>query len=75
MDLPFRAKLVVVMAAVRAAFCWAVAAAAVTAPIWVNLSLRRFLTGAVVFAVVWVAVAGAEGWPATEWLTPWKQAS
>lgn len=57
MDLPFRAKLVVVMAAVRAAFCWAVAAAAATAPVWVDPSVRRFLTGLVVFAVVWVAVA------------------
>ena len=59
MQLPFRARLVVVGAAVRAAFCWAVAAAAVAAPIYTGFSLRRMAVAAVVFAVAWPLVTVA----------------
>lgn len=57
MDLPLRGRLVVVSAAVRAGFCWAVAAAAVTAPIYVGFSGRRLAIAAGVFLVVWVLVS------------------
>lgn len=56
MDLPARAKLVVVGAAVRAAFCWAVAAGAVAAPIYAGFSLRRLIVAGAVFAVAWPLV-------------------
>jgi len=55
-ELPFRAKVIVVMAAVRAGFCWAVAAAAGAAPIYFGLSPRRLALAAVVFFVVWTLV-------------------
>jgi Zn-dependent protease with chaperone function len=55
-DLPWRAKLVVAGAAVRAGFCWAVAAAAVAAPIYAGLSLRRLAVAGMVFLVVWLLV-------------------
>ena len=53
MDLPHRAKVVVVMAAVRAGFCWAVAAAALSAPIYLGFSLHRLVIAAVAFVVAW----------------------
>lgn len=56
MHLPARAKLVVVSAAVRAGFCWAVAAAAVSSPIYLDFSLRRLGVAGVVFAVAWPLV-------------------
>jgi Zn-dependent protease with chaperone function len=46
------------MAAVRAAFAWAVAGAALAMPLWAGLSVDRLLRSAVVFAAVWVVVAG-----------------
>jgi Zn-dependent protease with chaperone function len=52
-DPPARAKLVVAGAAVRAGFCWAVAAAALASPIYFGFSLRRFVVAGVVFLVVW----------------------
>jgi Zn-dependent protease with chaperone function len=55
-DLPLRGRLVVVSAAVRAGFCWAVAAAAVSAPIYTGVSVRRLVMAAVVFVVTWVVV-------------------
>jgi Zn-dependent protease with chaperone function len=55
-ELPARAKLVVAGAAVRAGFCWAVAAAAVAAPIYTGLSLRRMVIAGVVFLVAWPLV-------------------
>jgi Zn-dependent protease with chaperone function len=55
-DLPVRGRLVVVSAAIRAGFCWAVAAAAVSAPIYTGVSVRRLLVAAVVFAVTWAVV-------------------
>jgi len=58
-ELPFRARLVVVGAAVRAAFCWAVAAAALAAPIYTGFSLRRLIVAAIVFAAVWALVTAA----------------
>ncbi len=57
MDLPLRARLVVVSAAVRAAFCWAVLAAALAAPIYIGFSARRLAVSAIVFVVVWALVA------------------
>lgn len=59
MDLPARAKLVVVSAAVRAGFCWAVAAAALSSPIYLGFSLRRLVVAGAVFAVVWPLVTVA----------------
>lgn len=56
MELPARAKLVVAGAAVRAGFCWAVAAAALAAPIYTGFSLRRMAIAGVVFLVVWPLV-------------------
>src|SRR5690349_4129813 len=56
MELPVRARLVVVSAAVRAAFCWAVLAAALTAPIYVGFSVHRVVLAAVVFLVVWLLI-------------------
>ena len=56
MDLPARAKLVVLGAAVRAGFCWAVAAGAVAAPIYTGFSLHRLVVAGVVFLVVWPLV-------------------
>jgi Zn-dependent protease with chaperone function len=41
---------------VRAAFCWAVAAAAWSAPIYTDFSLRRMLGAGVVFLVAWPLV-------------------
>jgi Zn-dependent protease with chaperone function len=55
-DLPARAKLVVVSAAVRAGFCWAVAAGAVASPIYFGFSLRRLFVAGIVFLVVWPLV-------------------
>lgn len=57
MELPLRARLVVLSAAVRAGFCWAVAAGALAAPIWLGVSPPRLAVAAVVFVVVWVTVA------------------
>jgi Zn-dependent protease with chaperone function len=56
-DLPARAKLVVVSAAVRAGFCWAVAAAALASPIYFGFSLRRMVVAGGVFAVAWPLVS------------------
>ena len=56
MELPLRSRLVVVSAAVRAGFCWAVLAAALAAPIYLDVSLRRLATSAVVFVVAWLLV-------------------
>jgi len=62
------------MAAVRAGFCWAVAAAAVSAPIYLDFSLRRVALAAVVFVVAWplatlatfvFPIARYGGWVAT----------
>ena len=59
MELPLRARLVVLGAAVRAAFCWAVAAAALAAPIYFGFSLRRIVVAAFVFLVAWPLVTVA----------------
>lgn len=59
MELPARAKAVVAGAAVRAGFCWAVAAAALSAPIYTGLSLRRMTVAGLVFLVAWPLVTVA----------------
>src|SRR3954452_5284733 len=56
MELPLRARLVVASAAVRAAFCWAVLAAALAAPIYLGVSGGPLAVAAVVFVVVWPLV-------------------